>query len=111
MLTQIRKITKIKKRTGEIVEFNKDKIKLAISKAMVATDSQNELVLESVVDKVVLVLESKYINKIPSVEDVQDLIEYVLIASELSAVAKAYILYREERRKIRDSQEKIEDTD
>jgi len=111
MLTQIRKITKIKKRTGEVVDFNKDKIKLAISKAMIATDSLNELVLESVVDKVVLVLESKFINKIPAVEDVQDVIEYVLIASELSAIAKAYILYREERRKIRDSQEKVDDTE
>jgi ribonucleoside-diphosphate reductase alpha chain len=111
MLTQIKKITKIKKRTGEIVDFNKDKIKLAISKAMFATDSHNELVLESIVDKVVLVLESKFINKIPSVEEVQDIIEYVLIASELSAIAKAYILYREERRRIRESQEKIDDSD
>lgn len=109
MLTQIKKITKINKRTGETVDFNKDKIKLAISKAMLATDSYNELVLESVVDKVVLVLESKFINKIPSVEDAQDVIEYVLIASELSTVAKAYILYREERRKARESQEKIID--
>ncbi|MEI8364578.1 MAG: ATP cone domain-containing protein, partial [archaeon] len=111
MLTQIKKITKIKKRTGETVDFNKDKIKLAISKAMLATDSHNELVLESLVDKVVLVLESKFINKVPSVEDVQDIIEYVLIASELSSIAKAYILYREERRKTRDSQEKIDDSE
>jgi len=111
MLTQIKKITKIKKRTGETVDFNKDKIKLAISKAMLATDSHNELVLESLVDKVVLVLESKFINKVPSVEDVQDIIEYVLIASELSSIAKAYILYREERRKTRDSQEKVDDSD
>jgi len=110
MLTQIKKITKVKKRTGEVVDFNKDKIKIAISKAMVATDSLNELVLESVVDKIVLVLESKFMTKVPSVEDVQDVIEYVLIASELSVIAKAYILYREDRRRIREATEETEDS-
>lgn len=109
MLTKITKITKIKKRSLEIVDFDKQKIKFAIIKAMKSVDKYDENLAENLVDKVILVLESKFINKIPSVEDASDTIEYVLIASELADIAKSFILYREERRKIRDSQEKTKD--
>lgn len=109
MILKIKKITQVKKRTSEIVEFNKLKIKTAILKAMKSVDEVDENLLDTLVEKVVLVLESKFINKIPSVEDVSDTIEYVLIATELTNVAKSFILYREEKRKLRESQEKTVD--
>ncbi|MDD3178069.1 MAG: ATP cone domain-containing protein, partial [Candidatus ainarchaeum sp.] len=103
MLTKIKKITQVKKRKGEIVFFDKNKISLAIEKAMKSVDSFDENKNKDLTEKVILILESKFINKIPSVEDVSDVIEYVLIASELINVAKSFILYREERRKLRES--------
>jgi len=109
MVLKIKKITQVKKRTGEIVDFNKLKIKTAILKAMKSVDQVNEPFLEVLVEKVILVLESKFINKIPSVEDVSDTIEYVLIASELTDVAKSFILYREEKRRLRETKEKVKD--
>ncbi len=110
MLTQIKKITEIKKRTGEVVEFNKNKVRKAILNAMKSVDEIDENLLDNLVDKVILVLESKFINRVPSVEDTSDTIEYVLIASDLASVAKSFILYREERRKLRDTKEKIPDS-
>ncbi len=109
MVLKIKKITQIKKRTGEVVDFNKLKIKSAILKAMKSVDQVNESLLETLVEKVILVLESKFVNKIPSVEDVSDTIEYVLIATEQTEAAKSFILYREEKRKLRENKEIIED--
>ncbi len=111
MILKIKKITQVKKRTGEIVDFNKLKIETAILKATKSVDEVNEDLLETLVEKVILVLESKFINKVPSVEDVSDTIEYVLIASELSNVAKSFILYREEKRKLRESKEVVVDNE
>ena len=50
---------------------------------------------------------STEISAIPSVEDVQDIVESILIEEGLSDTAKSYILYRHERRKIRDEKMKI----
>src|SRR5690242_21385183 len=50
---------------------------------------------------------SSEITAVPSVEDVQDMVESILIEEGLSETAKAYILYRHERRKIRDEKMKI----
>jgi len=109
MVLKIKKITQIKKRTGEVVDFNKLKIKSAILKAMKSVDQVNESLLETLVEKVILVLESKFVNKVPSVEDVSDTIEYVLIATEQTEAAKSFILYREEKRKLRENKEINED--
>jgi ribonucleoside-diphosphate reductase alpha chain len=76
---------------------------------MKSVDQVNESLLETLVEKVILVLESKFVNKIPSVEDVSDTIEYVLIATEQTESAKSFILYREEKRKLRENKEIIED--
>lgn len=109
MLTKIKKITQVKKRKGEIVSFDKNKIDFAIERAMKSVDAFDEHKKQDLTDKVILVLESKFVNKIPFVEEVSDAIEYVLIASEFAEVAKSFILYREERRKLRESQ--IEEID
>jgi ribonucleoside-diphosphate reductase alpha chain len=105
-------ITRIRKRDGRIVDFGKSKISNAIYKALVATGKPDYRLAETLTDKVIQKMvqhgyTSTEISAIPSVEDVQDIVESILIEEGLSDTAKSYILYRHERRKIRDEKMKI----
>ncbi len=105
------KITQIKKRDGRIVNFNKNKITDVIFKALTATDKGGRGIARRLTNKVVDFLNKRFPEtKIPTVEDVQDIVEEVLILEDLTETAKAYILYREQRRRIRESQKTIEET-
>ena len=105
-------ITEIRKRNGSISNFNQDKISNAIFKALEATNKPDkELATE---------LTSGVLNKLaehgfsaeyaPRVEDIQDLVESTLIDQGHSDIARSYILYRHERRKIRDEKMRILNT-
>ena len=97
------KIEKIRKRNGRIVEFNQEKITQAIYKAIVAIEGKDGKQSKKLSDKVLIILEYQFDSKsIPIVEEIQDVIEKVLIKAGLVDVAKAYILYRKEREKIRE---------
>ncbi|MGC9048934.1 MAG: ribonucleoside triphosphate reductase [Patescibacteria group bacterium] len=96
-------ILKIKKRGGRIVPFDQTHITNAIFKAITAVSEEDGKLSKKLSDKVVKILERRYKNKIPGVEDIQDVVEEVLILSDLVEVARAYILYREQRRKIREA--------
>ena len=100
-------ITKIRKRDGSEVSFDMAKISKVIGKAFEATGKPAPD--EDLVDSVMLDLIKKGFTeeKMPDVEDVQDVIETVLIDKEFSEVAKAYILYRHERRKLRDDKRSV----
>jgi ribonucleoside-diphosphate reductase alpha chain len=105
-------ITRIRKRDGRVVDFAKSKISNAIYKALVATGKPDYRLTETLTDKVIGKMvqhgySSTEISAIPSVEDVQDIVESILIEEGLSDTAKSYILYRHERRKIRDEKMKI----
>ena len=105
-------ITQIRKRDGRIVDFGKSKISNAIYKALVATGKPDYRLAETLTDKVIEKMiqhgyTSTEISAIPSVEDVQDIVESILIEEGLSDTAKSYILYRHERRKVRDEKMKI----
>ena len=105
-------ITRIRKRDGRIVDFGKSKISNAIYKALVATGKPDYRLAETLTDKVIQKMvqhgyTSTEISAIPSVEDVQDIVESILIEEGLSDTAKSYILYRHERRKVRDEKMKI----
>ncbi len=93
-------IEQVKKRTDEIVPFNQDKIKIVINKAF---DSINQEVqdLDALVSLVVKEVEKKYGNGVPTVEDISDVVELILMQKH-PAVAKSYILYREYKRQLRD---------
>jgi ribonucleoside-diphosphate reductase alpha chain len=93
-------IEKIKKRDGRIVEFDKSKIANAVFKAFIATKSKDGKKAEEIANNVVEIIEER-ISGIPSVEDVQDIVEEALIRNGYAAVAKAYILYREKRAQMR----------
>ncbi len=97
------KITKIRKRDGRIVDFDKEKITNVIFKAAIAVGGQDRKTAESLSDHVVQMLGSQIKeNEIPEVEQVQDIVEKVLIEDGHAKTAKAYILYREQHRKMRD---------
>ncbi|MEM4715310.1 MAG: ribonucleotide reductase N-terminal alpha domain-containing protein, partial [Candidatus Nitrosocaldus sp.] len=102
-------IGKIRKRDGSIVEFQTSKITNAIYKALLATKRPDYSLAERLAEKVVqrLIKQGFDVSNIPGVEDVQDIVETVLIDEGLADTAKAYILYRHERRRIREEKMKI----
>jgi transcriptional regulator NrdR family protein len=95
-------INKVKKRNGSIVDFDRTRIEHAIEKACVATGATvaSEF-YSSVTDDVTELIEQKFDERIPGVEDIQDVVEMMLAERGLFEVAKAYILYRKEREEVR----------
>src|SRR3989344_4735491 len=94
----------IQKRDGSIVPFDIEKITTAVHKAMLATGEGSLKEASLVANKVyadALRITKKYKNFVPTVEGIQDTVEKELILSEYVKTAKAYILYREKRSKIR----------
>jgi len=109
------KITEIKKRDGRIADFDKEKIAEAIFKALTATNKGGRGVARRLANKVVDFLNKRFVTKkgevkVPTVENVQDIVEEILILEDLTETAKSFILYREQRRRIRETQEAIEET-
>lgn len=97
-------VKKIQKRDGTVASFDIQKIARAINKAMTATGEGSPQEAELVANKVyadVLRITKKYRNFVPTVEGIQDSVEKELILSEYVKTAKAYILYREKRAKLR----------
>jgi len=97
-------IVDIRKRNGVVTTFNKDKISNAIYKALAATSKADrglaDQLTSNVIDK--LVEQGFTSSRTPTVEDIQDIVESTLIDSGNSDIAKSYIVYRHERRKLRD---------
>ncbi len=98
-------ITHVVKRTGAVVPFNKLRITNAIYRAAVAVGGRDRALAEHLADQVVALLEeTNPPGHIPTVEEIQDLVEKVLIENGHARTAKAYILYRNER--MRERQER-----
>ena len=97
-------INEIRKRSGAVTAFNKDKISNAIYKALAATSKADRGLADQLAEKVVdkLVEQGFTSSRTPTVEDIQDIVESTLIDSGNSDIAKAYIVYRHERRKLRE---------
>lgn len=96
-------IEKVKKRDGRIVAFDKQKIEQVILKAITATDQGDGKKSKELADKVVSLLTKRLKQgEIPEVEQIQDTVEEVLMVEGLTETAKAFILYREQRRKLRE---------
>jgi ribonucleoside-triphosphate reductase len=97
------KIIKVKKRSGAIQKFDKDKIKNAVFKAITAAGEGDGVCSKKIANKVEELLNRRFKkDEIPSVEQIQDIVEEALILENLIDTAKSYILYREQRRKIRE---------
>ena len=96
--------TKVKKRDGSIVKFDGTKIKNAVEKAALEVLGQREkarTVSLRVTEVVVKRLSQQYKGKIPHIEDIQDTVEAVLMSEGYNHIAKSYILYRENRSRLR----------
>ncbi|HUX77772.1 MAG TPA: ATP cone domain-containing protein [Anaerolineae bacterium] len=92
------KITHVVKRTGAVVPFNKERITNAIYRAAVAVGGRDRSTAEGLADQVVAMLEETTPpDHTPTVEEIQDVVEKVLIENGHARTAKAYILYRDER--------------
>ncbi len=105
-------VTQIRKRDGRIVQFDHDKITNAIFRAILATGGHERAIAEKLTDEVVQILEERYdAHSVPSVEEVQDLVEKVLLDNGHAKTAKAYILYRQKRAEIRREKRRVLEKD
>lgn len=101
-------ITTIRKRTGDIVKFNAQKIADAIKKANMESidETFSSEQLNEITNGVIKALKNV---KMPCVEQIQDTVEKVLIAGNFASTAKAYILYRAEHTKLRQAKADLMD--
>jgi ribonucleoside-triphosphate reductase len=94
---------KIRKRNGAVVDFDAGKIRNAILKANCAV--KDEPMPKKVLDRLTQEVAGRFAGeKVPTVEQVQDVVEQRLIAADFAKTAKAYILYRAEHAKIRQAE-------
>jgi ribonucleoside-triphosphate reductase (formate) len=94
------KIKKVRKRDGRVVPFDKEKIVEALYKAAIAVGGRNKKLAREIAGEVVFELDRVGLTE-PSVEDVQDMVEKVLIEGGHVKTAKAFILYRKQHEKMR----------
>ena len=98
------------KRDGEIADFNLSKINGAITKAFVATQKEyNNDIIDLISLRVTADFQAKIVESKVNVEDIQDSVEKILEQTGYTDVAKAYILYRKQREKIRNMHSTILD--
>ena len=102
-------INEIRKRNGTVTAFDLDKISNAIYQALAATSKADRGVADKLAGEVLnkLVEQGFTSEKSPTVEDIQDIVESTLIDSGNSDIAKSYIVYRHERRKLRDEKMRV----
>ncbi|OGD69061.1 ribonucleoside-triphosphate reductase [Candidatus Campbellbacteria bacterium RIFCSPLOWO2_01_FULL_34_15] len=103
-------IRKVQKRDGTIVPFNEEKIVNAVYKAMLITKEGSEKDARYIAHKVYVdLLKIAKLHKtfIPTIEGIQDSVESELILGDYVKTAKAYILYRREREKLRQQGVKV----
>ena len=101
----------VKKRDGRIVDFDSSKIINAVLAAFKEVDGEIGDYAKSKAQNIADYIEGYYIEDndayIPNIEDIQDLVEKGLMSSKRKDVAKAYVLYREERNKVRSANSKL----
>ncbi len=97
-----RRFTQVVKRTGAIVPFTPERITNAIYRAAVAVGGHDRKIAEGLTEQVITLMEQQMPpDHVPTVEEIQDRVEKVLIENGHAKVAKHYILYRDERARAR----------
>lgn len=102
-------ITKVRKRDGRLADYDIGKIENAIAKAMISLGDGEIKDCKKMAKITELNLMEDFEDKIPSVEDIQDVVEKVLMTNGYENVAKAYILYRRDHEKVRNIQNTVMD--
>ncbi len=101
-------VAKVVKRSGKVVAFEQGKIAKAVAKAFAATGEGSMEDARKVSEKVAKLLNKNYKKGyVPEIEEIQDLVERVLMILDFEETAKSYILYREQHRKIRETEETL----
>jgi ribonucleoside-triphosphate reductase len=95
-------IRRVRKRDGRLVSFDEARIAEAIFKAACAVGGSDRTMADELAAVVTMFIEKNYGNADPGIEDIQDLVEKVLIETGHAKTAKAYILYRDRRARIRE---------
>ncbi|MDF2379741.1 MAG: ribonucleoside-diphosphate reductase subunit alpha [Candidatus Gracilibacteria bacterium] len=92
-------LTKVRKRNGDVVEFEPERIQNAIEKAALSTEQRDLSFIVPLTAEVVELMEKKFadVENTPDVEMVQDMVEKTLMKDGFYEIAKAYILYREQQ--------------
>ncbi len=93
---------RIVKRDGRVVAFDEAKVTTAIWKAMRAVGDPDEHEAKRLSERVTGILDERYPDDLPTVEEIQDIVEEVLIAAGYTRTAKAYILYRKQHEDLRE---------
>lgn len=101
------KIEFVKKRSGEIALFEKNKIVMAICQAFITSEEGNKLIAQKLTETILEDITRVYFDEIPTVEEIQDFIESTLIENNYTKTAKNYIIYRNKRALIRDKKNQI----
>lgn len=107
------------KRNGKVVRYDEEKIKVAITKAFIAVEGSNAATSNRIyqqIDELARQVTQTFKRRLPSggtihIEEIQDLVELALMRNSQYKVARTYVLYREERRKARDTQVKQQASD
>jgi len=99
------KISKIIKRDGQVVDFNQEKITFAIFKALRAVGKPDREKANRYSDIVTQKLYKTHLDKIPTVEEIQDIVEKTLFENGEFEAGKAYIIYRYQHQNIRNAKE------
>ena len=106
------KLHYVVKRDGTVIKFDKSRIIKAIWKAAESVGGTDKEIAEGLADKVVEALEGRFNDKNPpQVEQIQDIVEKILIENGHAKTAKAYILYREQHAKIRETKSSFVDVE
>lgn len=99
----VKQITQLRKRKGKIVDFDRNKIIDAVYRATEAVSKPDKQLARTITDEVEEIINDRFHERsIPAVEEIQDIVEGVLIANNQIKAAKAYILYRDQRRQLRE---------
>lgn len=102
-------VKQVKKRNGQVVRFEKGKITEAIFKAAKGVGGKDKEIAKLLSELVVKQAEEHFKDKVPGVEDIQDIVEKVLIEQGHAKTAKAYILYRQQHTKLRETKDAFVD--
>lgn len=105
------KVKQIRKRDGRIVAFEPAKITEAIYKAAQSVGGYDKGLAENLTKEIVAIVEKSFQKQIPNVEDIQDIVEKVLIERGHAKTAKAYILYRQKHKELRDAKQMLLDSE
>jgi len=93
----------VRKRDGRLAEFDSDRITNAVWKAVKAVGGKNRSIAKQLSEQVVAELEKRFGDEgVPTVEEIQDLVEKTLIENGHARTAKAYILYRKQHQDLRE---------